>query len=92
MATIVFSGGAELLCTGTDANGMMRNLARTADGDRASERGVPLPSGFLDVHTEDGIRYINPTHASRLPGSAGATRPRAHSAGRSPADLRVRHL
>lgn len=51
MATIVFSGGAELVCPGTDAHGMLGNLSRTAGGQRASEHGIPLPSGFLDTST-----------------------------------------
>ncbi len=64
MATIVFSGVATLLCAGTDAHGMMGNLPRTAGGQRASERGIPLPSGFVDVHTDDGIRYVNPAQVA----------------------------
>jgi len=64
MATIVFSGGAELVCPGTDAHRMMGNLSRTAGGRRASEHGIPLPSGFVDVHTEDGVRYVNPAQVA----------------------------
>ncbi len=64
MATIVFSGGAKLVCTGTDAHGMMGNLARTAGGQRASEHGIGLPPGFVDVHTDDGVRYVNPAQVA----------------------------
>ena len=42
MPTIVFSAGATLSCSASDAHGMMGNLARTAGGQRASERGIPL--------------------------------------------------
>jgi hypothetical protein len=44
---------------------MMGNLARTAGGQRASERGIPL-LGLRDVHTDDGVRYVNPAQVAYL--------------------------
>jgi hypothetical protein len=65
MPTIVFSAGATLSCSASDAHGMMGNLARTAGGQRASERGIPL-LGLRDVHTDDGVRYVNPAQVAYL--------------------------
>lgn len=73
MAIIVFSDGAKLTCTSTDAHGLMGNLSRTAGGQRASEHGNPLPSGFVDVHTEDGVRYVNPAQVAYVYDEADAS-------------------
>jgi hypothetical protein len=59
MGTIVFGGGAVVQVTG-DAHNLMQSLSRTAGGQRASEHGRPLPAGFVDVHTADGVIYVNP--------------------------------
>lgn len=73
MAYIVFSGGETLECPGADAHGLMRNLSRIADGSVASEHGVALPPGFVDVHTERGVRYVNPAQVAYVCDEAPAT-------------------
>jgi hypothetical protein len=64
MPTIVFSAGATLSCSASDAHGLMGNIARTAGGQRASERGIPRPSDFVDVDTDDGVRHVNPAQVA----------------------------
>jgi hypothetical protein len=62
-ARIVFTGGASIVSNTTDAAGLLHNLSRVTDGGQATEHGRPLPPGFVDVHTDDGVKYV---HASQV--------------------------
>lgn len=42
----------------------MSNLSRTANESVASERGIPLPSGFVDLYTDSGVRHVNPAQVA----------------------------
>ncbi len=63
MGIIVFGGGAKLTAR-TDADGLMQNLSRLAGGGQAQEHGRTLPSGFVDVETDGGVVYVNPSQVA----------------------------
>jgi len=59
MGIIVFGGGLAVQATG-DVRHLMQSLSRTEGGQHATEHGIQLPAGFVDVHTDDGVIYVNP--------------------------------
>jgi hypothetical protein len=63
MGVIVFSGGHAIGATG-DAHDLMQSLSRVAGGQRAQIAGRPLPTGFVDVHTDNGVVYVNPVQVA----------------------------
>ena len=63
-AQIVFGGGETLEVPSTDAHGLMLNLGRAARGERIQTATGPIPLGFVDVETPDGIVYVNPVQVA----------------------------
>jgi hypothetical protein len=58
MTEVVFGSGATLQTSG-DAKGLIELFAAIRGGQRGTDYGQPLPSGYAAVHTERGPAYVN---------------------------------
>jgi hypothetical protein len=58
-AEIVFSGGERVEVPAANAEVLMQTLNSAREGRRQTPSG-PLPSGWIDVETRQGVIYVNP--------------------------------
>lgn len=90
-AEMVFSGGHRVRVIGADAESLIQNLGRAAQGQvKVPGSPYPLAEGWVDVQTADGVILVNPAQVAYVRDVEDT--PQAEEAKRSLSDLEARQV